>query len=312
MKLTAAEWITFPESKRWAPPPAVPRLSSHSLRDQDERLTDNWLIAFFLTTAFCWILWLVMDLQVPSYQPSQPNIYLGFAIVATGFTAIKFGRLWGQFSKLNRAELLVAEQLEELRANDFRCFHDIVRDGFNIDHVVVGPPGVFAVETKFRNGSGEIEFKNGQGIFVGGREEERESLNQARGNARVVRNLIREKAGLEVFVKPVVVFVGDWKVKNGWGDDTDVRVISADDVQPYFQNEDYPELTKSEIELISSHLMRMARDSECDTSDRDRNPRDEAAGKAGRNYEHAEQGSWRVNGQGPLGSPYNLGRWRFR
>jgi hypothetical protein len=261
MKLTAAEWMTVPESKRWAPPPAVRRVPGQSLCDQKERLTDNWLILFFLTTAFCWIFWLMMNLQARSHQPFQPKIYLCFAIVATGVTAIKFGGLWGQSRNLNRGALIVAEQLEELRANDFRCFHDIVRDGFNIDHVVVGPPGVFAVERKFRNGSGEIEFKNGQGIFVGGREEERESLNQARGNARAVRDLIRENAGLEVFVKPVVVFVGEWKVKNGWGDDTDVRVITADDVQPYFQNEDYPELTKSEIELISSHLKRTARDS---------------------------------------------------
>jgi len=260
MKLTAAEWMTSPESKRWAPPQAVRRLPDQSLRDQAEPITDNWLIAFFLTAAFCWILWL-MNFQVPSYQPSQPKIYLGFAIVATGLTAIKFGRFWGQFSKFNRAELLVAEQLEELRVNDFRCFHDIVRNEFNIDHVVVGPPGVFAVETKVRHGSGEMEFKNGQGIFVGGREEEGETLNQARGNARAVRDLIWENAGLEVFVKPVVVFVGDWKVKNGWGDEADVRVITADDVQPYFQNEDYPELTKFEIELISSHLKRTAGDS---------------------------------------------------
>lgn len=261
MKQTAAEWTTFPESKRWAPLRAVRRLPDQSLRDQEERLTDNWLIAFFLATAFCWIVWLVMHLQVPSHQPPRPEIYLGFAIVATGVTATRFGRLWGQFHKLNRGELMVAQQLEGLRANDFRCFHDIVRDEFNIDHVVVGPPGVFAVETKFRRGSGEIEFKNGQGIFVGGRGEDRESLNQARGNAHAVHELIQEKAGLEVLVKPVVVVVGDWKVKNTWGDETDVRVIAADDVQPYFQNEDYPELTKSEIELISSHLVRMTRDS---------------------------------------------------
>ena len=39
-----------------------------------------------------------------------------------------------------RGELVVAEQLEELRADGFRCFHDIVQNGFNIDHVVVGPP----------------------------------------------------------------------------------------------------------------------------------------------------------------------------
>ena len=47
-------------------------------------------------------------------------------------------------------------------------------------------------------------------------------------------------------------------MKNGLGDDDDVSVITADDVQPYFQNEDYPELTKFEIELVSSHLKRTA------------------------------------------------------
>jgi Nuclease-related domain len=260
MKLAAAKWMMFPESKKWAPPLAVRQLPGQSPCDQKERLTDNWLIPFFFTTALCWILWLVMNLQSRSHLPFQPKIYLCFAVVATGVTAIKFGGLWGQFRKLNRGAMIVAEQLEELHANDFRCFHDIVRDGFNIDHVVVGPPGVFTVERKFRSGSGEIEFKNGQGIFVGGREEERDSLKQARGNARAVHDLIREDAAVEVFVKPLVVFVGDWKMKNAWRD-TDVRVITAGDVQTYFQNEDQSELTKSEIELISSHLKRMARDS---------------------------------------------------
>ncbi len=248
----------FPESKKWARPPAFRRSPGQSLRDQEERITDNLLIPLFLATAFCWVLWLVMGLQIRSNQPSEPKIYLCFAIVATSITAIKSGQLWGQFRKLSHGELFVSEQLKELDANDFRCFHDVVRDGFNIDHVVVGPPGVFAVETKFRSGSGEIEFKNGQGILVGGREEKRDSLQQARGNARVVHDLIRD-AGVKASVKPVVVFVGDWKVKNSWDDDSDVRVIAADDVQPYFQNEDRPELTRSEIELISSHLEQSAR-----------------------------------------------------
>ena len=152
----------------------------------------------------------------------------------------------------------MAEQLEELRTTGFRCFHDIVRDGFNIDHVVVGPPGVFVIETKFRSGSGVIEFRNGQGVVVGGREEERDPLKQARGNARAVHDLIRQDAGLELWVKPLVVFVGDWKVKNAWRD-TDVRVLTANGVANYFRNQDQPELTGREIELICSHLRRTVR-----------------------------------------------------
>jgi hypothetical protein len=244
-----------------SPPPAVRRLAGQSIRDEKERLTDNWLIPFYFTTVFCWVLWLVMELQVRSHQPPQPKVYLSLAIVVTGVTAIKFGRLWRQYRNLNRGErgeLAVAEQLEELRGKGFRCFHDIVRDGFNIDHVVVGPPGVFVIETKFRSGSGLIEFRNGEGIFVGGREEEGDPLKQARGNARVVHDFIRQDAGLELWVKPLVVFVGDWKVKNAWRD-TDIRVIMANGIARYFDRQDQPELTKREIQLICSHLNRTAR-----------------------------------------------------
>src|SRR5207248_11280153 len=45
-------------------------------------------------------------------------------------------------------ERYVAEELNQLMADGFRVFHDVPFDGFNIDHVLVGPTGVFVVETK--------------------------------------------------------------------------------------------------------------------------------------------------------------------
>lgn len=180
------------------------------------------------------------------------------AIVVTGLAVISYLRIIPKARNLvrgERGERVVAEQLEDLRASGFRCFHDIVRDGFNIDHVVVGPPGVFVVETKYRSGSGVIEFRNGKGIFVAGREEERDPLKQARGNAREIRKLIQRDTGLERYVKPLVVFVGDWRVKDDW-QNTDVRVITADGIGRYFARQDQPELTRREIELICSHLKR--------------------------------------------------------
>ena len=262
MKVAATLWMMFPESKKWATPALnARRLPGQSLRDQKEWLTDNWLIPLFFTTAFFWVLWLVVDLQARSHRPPQPKVFLCLAIVATGVSTIKFGRLFRQFRNLNRGErgeLLVAEQLEELRSLGFRCFHDLVRDGFNIDHVVVGPAGVYAIETKYRSGSGLVGFRNGQGIFVGGREEERDCLKQAKGNAATLHKLIRQHAGIEAFVKPLVVFVGNWKVKNDW-QSTDVRVLTAGNLGRYFEEQDQPELTRREIDLICSHLNRTAR-----------------------------------------------------
>ena len=40
--------------------------------------------------------------------------------------------------------------LEDLRAQGYAVFHDIPGDGFNVDHALIGPAGIFAIETKTR------------------------------------------------------------------------------------------------------------------------------------------------------------------
>lgn len=72
--------------------------------------------------------------------------------------------------------------------------------------------------------------------------------------------MIRRDAGIDVWVRPLVLFVGDWRVKNVWST-TDVRVITADDVPRYFSQQDQPGLTRREIDLICSHLKRTTTDS---------------------------------------------------
>ena len=127
----------------------------------------------------------------------------------------------------------------------YRAFHDLCGVGYNIDHVLVGPAGVFAIETKFRSGYGEIEFRNGEGIFIGGHAEEKDCLKQARGNALQVNRIIKENCGINQWVKPLVVFVGNCKIRNTWRN-TDARVFTADQVARYIR-EQQPELKWSEI-----------------------------------------------------------------
>lgn len=47
-------------------------------------------------------------------------------------------------------EVAVAQELNQLMREGAYVFHDVPADGFNIDHVVIWPKGVFAVETKAR------------------------------------------------------------------------------------------------------------------------------------------------------------------
>jgi hypothetical protein len=48
-------------------------------------------------------------------------------------------------------ELATAEELNQLMRYGYYVYHDFPADRFNIDRVVIGPAGVFAVETKTRS-----------------------------------------------------------------------------------------------------------------------------------------------------------------
>jgi len=85
--------------------------------------------------------------------------WLGITIGAVGafawgcIEARRFNRLLTLLRRKRlgwEGELAVGEQLNGLYAQGYDVFHDLDGGGFNIDHVAVGPAGVFAIETKAR------------------------------------------------------------------------------------------------------------------------------------------------------------------
>jgi hypothetical protein len=236
--------------------PQVRRRAGTSLSEERERrVYDNLPAVIFLPIAF-WLVYFTQQLQQWNHMGPQPQLWLWIAIVGTVAAAIWFWRLLPIARRLNRGErgeLHVADMLEELRSNEYRPIHDIVRNGFNVDHVVVGPGGVFAIETKYRSGNGNITLRK-EGVFVGDRVEEKDCLKQARGSAAAISDLIYESCSRREWVMPIVVFVGDWKIRNDWRD-TDARVFTPAGLLRYVRNQQ-PRLTRTEIQLIASHLER--------------------------------------------------------
>lgn len=60
-------------------------------------------------------------------------------------------------------ELAVGQELNQLLREGYEVYHDFPADKFNIDHIIIGPAGVYAVETKTRQkpttGSGQSDAK---------------------------------------------------------------------------------------------------------------------------------------------------------
>lgn len=112
-------------------------------------------------------------------------------------------------------ERVVGQMLEPLREKGYRVFHDIPGAGFNIDHAIVGPAGIFAIETKTKtkpmDGRPTI-FYDGQAIrFKNGRSF-RKPLKQARAQAQWLANLLNDDRTTTFTVRPVVVFP-EWYVE---------------------------------------------------------------------------------------------------
>ena len=108
------------------------------------------------------------------------------------------------FYKGARGEEKVSGILESL-PESYHVFNDFTVGRNHIDHVVAGPGGVFAIETKFWNGKVTVEDGH---VLVDGQLPDRSPLNQAIREATIVRNAL-VAAGWNGLVTPVVAFASD-------------------------------------------------------------------------------------------------------
>jgi hypothetical protein len=112
------------------------------------------------------------------------------------------------------AELAVGQELNHLMLLGCRVFHDFPAENFNIDHVIVGPGGVFAVETKGRakpdKGRGSVDatvIYDGQ-ILRFPYWHEKAPLEQAKRQAEWLQKWLSSAIGEAVSVRPALALPG--------------------------------------------------------------------------------------------------------
>jgi hypothetical protein len=108
-------------------------------------------------------------------------------------------------------ERAVAEYLDRFRERGYYVFNDLEGDGFNVDHLLIGPTGVFTIETKTiskpARGTPRVEF-DGEAILVAGQKPNRDPIVQAKAQARWIGDLLGKPGGKKVPVRPVVFYPG--------------------------------------------------------------------------------------------------------
>ncbi len=147
-------------------------------------------------------------------------------------------------------ERLTARQLAQLEPDGFVILHDRRLPGSrraNIDHVVIGPPGVYAVETKSL--SGKVEIRGGE-VYVAGRRRTR-MLDEARREAMGVGvALTAELEELELGVTPVIV-VHRARLPFFRSTAGGIRIVSGSDLVGALRGAE-PVLSPDEVEWLAA------------------------------------------------------------
>lgn len=199
-------------------------------------------------------------------QPPSPYVFTAFAVMLLMFAAWRVWKTRPQVHALKQGiegEKAVGQFLERLRENGCQVFHDLIGTGFNVDHVLIGPAGVFTIETKTwskpQRGEARIKF-DGEQLTVAGREPERNPVVQARAQAGWLKGLLAESTGRQFEVFPVVVFPG-WYIDQTNDCLRNIWVLEPKALAKFLGNE--PQcLTPEEVKLASYHLSRFIRSAE--------------------------------------------------
>ncbi len=191
--------------------------------------------------------------------PPQPVILSALAFLAVIYGSYKVVAIKKRIRALRLGmdgEKAVGQFLEALRKQGCRIFHDIVGNGFNIDHVVIGPRGLFTVETKTysKPARGRATAAcDGERILFNGLEPDRNPITQARAARDWLRELLLENTARKFPVKGVVVLPG-WYVESTKGSRPDIWVLNPKAFPSFIEHE--PVVLKDEdIALASSRLI---------------------------------------------------------
>ena len=199
------------------------RSPGQSLKERIEEINDR--ISDYLTFMFMGPL-AMYAIVVSQYLTSTPPspflliLYLGVALGLSVFFSLKIFKLMRTRTHYRLGydcELMVGQGLHTLLAEGFRVFHDFPADGFNIDHIAIGPTGVFAIETKGRAKSSTVENRNWE-VRYDGRQlafpgwTETRPITQAVDQAKWLRTWLCQTTGNETPVEPVLAVPG-WYIK---------------------------------------------------------------------------------------------------
>jgi len=165
------------------------------------------LRAFWPLLLICFAAGYLVRAWLPQPILSQSHVGILFFLVAVAAAILlAWGdRRLGNFLKGAKGEEWVAHELAFL-SSEYTVFNGLrlVGGKQNFDHIIVGPAGVFVVETK--NWKGSVEFRDGK-LYASGKEPSRPPLKQVKAATAELVEFLDDSGKGGIPVHSVLCFV---------------------------------------------------------------------------------------------------------
>lgn len=202
------------------------------------------------------------------YYNPQESSPIGVTILAGIFCLFCIYKFWIHFRKLNNLKLgrngerAVGQYLELFRESGCHVYHDILGNGFNVDHVVISNKGIFVVETKTyskpASGKATVIF-DGQKILINGHQSLSDIITQVKAATSYLKGILQDSTGKEFEPFSVVLFPG-WYVEGDGNRQGKMWVLEPKAFRKFLDAQQV-KLSPEDVKLASYHLSRHIRTS---------------------------------------------------
>jgi hypothetical protein len=229
----------------WLAGAVVPCVLGLILLAVDQFLPELWRIVLWALTGAVFLSALVLGLRrLMIFLRERGDRYLGYF-----------------------AERVVAENLDPLKLAGWRIFHDVPceigAERFNIDHVAVGPGGVYAIETAARRKGDTREGRDDYKVFYDGEQlswpwgEDQHGLDRIIRNAKWLKQWLEKTTGEKMEVSAVLAIPGWYVEANARAT---VRVVNPSWLPDIMTSAGILVLNERQVDLCTRQLEQRCRD----------------------------------------------------
>jgi hypothetical protein len=253
------------------------RAPGESLRSRMEKFDDRFMDAFLWVILYGPV-WFVVCCLYIMWRQKSPNLLselIGFGVVMVVVTGLIARKCIAALQRYRndalgfKGERAVGEELNKLMLDGCLVYHDVPGEGaWNVDHVVVAPTGVYAIETKTRSKDRCDKDRKDYEVIYDGKTlqypnwNDTHGLDQAKANARWLAKHLSNVLQEEIKVTPILTLPG-WLVTNRVKPSgNELRVLSHKQIRAVIVDGREPVIDDKRLKQIGYQLELKCRDVE--------------------------------------------------